>query len=294
MKKKEFTAIPIRSLEKSPLFGQSPSNFGIDILAPEPNQNQLIVPPHRHDYYHIMLVKKGIGKHTIDFKRYPIHSSTMFFISPGQVHSLELDEAAEGYVISFNSSFYHINENFQKLLDYPFFHSLNNSPFINLNTEKEKIIALWDELYEEYQAQRKNKEKLLRALLDVLLIRASRVYHSPKDDTKPIYMTYQLRKLETLIDQHFKEHRLLNDYAELMYISPRQLNSICKKGLNKTVVNLLHERLLIEAKRLLLFTNNSIHEIAYELGFADTSYFMRFFKKHTSSTADAYRNQDQF
>lgn len=294
MKKKEFTAIPIRSIEKSNVFGQSLSNFGINILTLEPHQNQLIVPPHRHDYYHIMLVKKGIGEHTIDFKTYAIHSSTMFFISPGQVHSLELDKDAEGYVISFNASFYHINENFQKLLDYPFFHSLSNSPIIHLNAEKEKIISLWDELYEEYQAQRKNKEKLLRALLDVLLIRASSIYQNPKGDNKPVYITYQLRKLETLIDQHFKEHRLLNDYAKLMHISPRQLNSICKKGLNKTVVNLLHERLLIEAKRLLLFTNNSIHEIAYELGFADTSYFMRFFKKQTSSTADAYRNQNQF
>ena len=68
---------------------------------------------------------------------------------------------------------------------------------------------------------------------------------------------------------------------------------MCKKGINKTVLNLIHERILIEAKRLLLFTTNTITEIAYELGFTDTSYFMRFFKKHTSLTADAYRNHNK-
>ena len=64
-----------------------------------------------------------------------------------------------------------------------------------------------------------------------------------------------------------------------MFISAKHLNNLCKKGLNKTVTNLIHERIMIEAKRLLLFTDNSISEIAFELGFTDKSYFMRFLKK---------------
>ena len=84
---------------------------------------------------------------------------------------------------------------------------------------------------------------------------------------------------------------MLSDYADLMFISPKHLNSLCKKGLNKTVTNLIHERNLIEAKRLLLFTDNSVAEIAFELGFADKSYFMKFFKKHTKLTADMFRKQ---
>ena len=81
----------------------------------------------------------------------------------------------------------------------------------------------------------------------------------------------------------------MDDYSQLMYLSLKHLNNISKKGLNKTITNLIHEKLLLEAKHLLLFTENSISEIAYELGFKDGFYFMRFFKKNISVTADEYR-----
>ncbi|KAB1154189.1 MULTISPECIES: helix-turn-helix domain-containing protein [Tenacibaculum] len=292
MRKKEFTDLPIRSFEDNAFTPKQVSKFEIDRMTGENNGNQIIVEPHRHDYYHIMFIKKGIGKHSIDFKTYDIKPNMMFFVSPGQVHSIETSIDTEGYVISFDSGFYHLGDSFQKLLDFPFFHSISNSPIINIDKENTKIQAAWDELYEEYNASTNDKNNILRALFEILLIRSSRIYDSPTESEKPAYLTYQLRKLETLIDRHFKELRLLNDYADLMHISPRHLNNLCKKGLNKTVMNLIHERTLTEAKRLLLFTNNSISEIAYELGFTDTSYFMRFFKKHTSLTADTYRNQN--
>ncbi|OIQ18126.1 MAG: hypothetical protein BM557_07900 [Flavobacterium sp. MedPE-SWcel] len=290
MRKKEFIDLPIKSIDN--ILNKDISKFEIEQLTGDNNGEQIIVEPHRHDFYHIMYIKNGIGKHSIDFKTYDIEPNMMFFVSPGQVHSLETSIDTEGYVISFDSGFYHLSDNFQKLLDYPFFHSISNLPVIHLNEINNKIQPVWDELYEEYNSKTTDKNNMLRALFEVLLIRASRAYEKPIESVKPAYLTYQLRKLETLIDVHFKEYKLLNDYADLMHISPRHLNSLCKKALNKTVMSLIHERTLTEAKRLLLFTKNSVTEIAIELGFTDTSYFMRFFKKHTSLTADTYRNQN--
>ena len=292
MRKKEFEKLPIRSIENI-INNTEVSKFEIGKLEAEKNEGKIIVESHRHDYYHIMYIKNGVGKHSIDFKTFEIKPNMMFFVSPGQVHSLEISSEAEGYVISFDSGFYHLSDNFQKLLDYPFFHSISNTPLINLNNENNKIQLAWDELFEEYNSKSNDKNNILRALFEILLIRASREYEKPIETEKPAYITYQLRKLETLIDNHFKEYKSLNDYADLMHISPRHLNSLCKKALNKTVMNLIHERTLTEAKRLLLFTQNSVTEIAYELGFSDTSYFMRFFKKHTSLTADTFRNQNK-
>lgn len=290
MKKKEFENLPIRSFENI-LPKQEVSKFEIGLLEIEKKNDKIIVEPHRHDYYHIMYVKNGVGEHIIDFKTYEIIPNSIFFVSPGQVHSLEINSDAEGYVISFNSDFYLLNDSLEKLLDFPFFHSLSNVPVVYLPENSTKVQDVWEELYEEYTTDSKDKNNILRALLEVLLIRTSRMYIQPlKDKEEPTYLTYQLRKLETLIDTHYKEYRVLSDYASLMHVSPVHLNSLCKKGLNKTVKNLIHERLLIEAKRLLLFTNNSISEIAFELGFTDKSYFMRFFKKQTSYTADSYRN----
>jgi len=288
VKKREFVNVPIRSIQNIQNSAGT-SMFQISTIKEEKSNKKLRVEAHRHDFYHIMFIKEGIGVNTIDFKSYEVKPNSIFFISPGQVHALEISADVEGYVISFNSDFYLLTDSLQKLLDFPFFHSMNNTPVVYIEETDVAIKHTWEEIYDEYQTDQTNKSTILRALLEVLLIRVSRMYAQPLKEEEPAYLTYQLRKLETLIDTHFKELRVLNEYAELMHISPKHLNSLCKKGLNKTVTNLIHERTLIEAKRLLLFTNNSIAEIAHELGFTDKSYFMRFFKKHMNLTAQNYR-----
>lgn len=278
--------LPIRSLDKAL------KKFEIEILKSVKAGEGIHVEAHRHDYYHILYVKKGFGEHWIDFKKYEIIPNSIFFVSPGQVHSLKIDEHIEAYVITFNSHFYLLNDSIQKLMDYPFFHSINNEPVIYLPESMANIQFVLDELYKEDRSTEKGKNTILRAFLEVILVRISRLYKQHEINNAPSHLSFQLRNLEALIDTHFRDLKLLNDYADLMHISPKHLNGLCKRGLNKTVTNLIHERTLIEVKRLLLFTDQSISEIAFELGFADKSYFMRFFKKHTSLTADAFRKQN--
>ncbi|TKG94010.1 helix-turn-helix domain-containing protein [Puteibacter caeruleilacunae] len=292
MSKREVENLPIRNLDNS-LNEKVLSKFEMVWLLPEADEQAVNIEAHRHDYYHIMYIKKGRGVHSIDFKTYEIKPDSIFFVSPGQVHALNVEEPLEAYIISFNSDFYLLNNSVQKLMEFPFFHSLCNDPVIYLEESNDKIQNVLKDMFDEFQISEKGKENILRALMEVFLIRASRLYKQFVIEEAPTHLTFQLRKLEALIDTHFKEFKLLNDYADMMYISPKHLNSLCKKGLNKTVTNLIHERTLTEAKRLLLFTDNTISEIAFELGFADKSYFMRFFKKHTKLTADAYRNENK-
>lgn len=290
MKAKNIENVPIRSFEGE--FDSSlSSRFAIDFLKEDKEGEGITVEAHRHDYYHIMYFENGTGQHVIDFKTFEVKPYSIFFISPGQVHALEVDKDVEGYVISFNSDFFLMNDSVQKLMDYPFFHSLSNDPVIYLSNSNEKIQYLLKDMYGEFFSDERGKDKLLKSLMEILLIRSSRIYEQAEIQGAPMHLTYQLRKLEALVDTHFKEYKMLNDYANLMHISPQHLNSLCKKGINKTVTNLVHERTLTEAKRILLFTDNSITDIADELGFTDKSYFMRFFKKNTGITADSYRKQ---
>ncbi|NOU59523.1 AraC family transcriptional regulator [Marinifilum caeruleilacunae] len=281
--------LPVRTLGNS-RDGKPMSRFEMELLSS--NKDGVKVEAHRHDYYHILFVKNGTGRHNIDFKTYDIRPNSIFFISPGQVHSIQLNHSAEAYVLTFTSDFILLDSNIQRLLDYPFFHSISNRPYVYVEGSNHKIQQTLDEMYVESKMEKKGRDKILRALLEVLLIRVRRIYEPALKLEAPNHLSYQLRKLEALIDKHYKEYKQLTEYADLMHISAKHLNSLCKKGLNKTVLNLIHERTLIEAKRLLLFTNNTISEIAYELGFADKSYFMRFFKKHTSLTADAFRKKN--
>ena len=293
-KSKPFENVPIKRIEAN-VNSEIKSSFEISKLKEEDDNNvEFVIEPHRHDFYHMMFINKGEGKHHIDFKTYDIKPKSIFFVSPGQVHALEASSDVEGYVISFNVDFYYLNNTIQTRSDFPFYHTLNNAPVVYLSQDNVKIKENWDELYTEYNSPDSGSDKMISALFEVLLMRILRVYlEQPLQNNQTVYLTERLRQLETLIDIHFKEYKLVNDYAELMHTSPKHLNSLCKETLNKTVTNLIHERLLIEAKRLLLFTTNSITEIGYELGFTDKSYFMRFFKRHVGLTAETYRKQNK-
>ena len=236
-----------------------------------------------------MYVKQGKGENVIDFETYEVKPNTIFFISPGQIHSIKMSTDTAGYVFSFEADFYLLNDSLQKLLDYPFFHSINNLPVCYLPSSNKEIESLCVEMFKEFKNNEKDKNKMLRAMLEVFLIKASRLYDQKGKEDKPINLTYQLRKLESLIEANFKTLKSVKDYANLMHVSSKHLNSLCKRGLGKTVTNLVHQRILIEARRLLLFTDNTITEIAYELGFSDKSYFIRFFKKNMFVTPDVYR-----
>lgn len=292
MKSEVEEIIPVHKMYDC--FNESePFDFGIKKLE-EINPGQKIIKlPHRHDFYYVLFVKQGHGSHMIDFKQYDVKPCSIFFISPGQVHALELSEEVEGYAIFFKPSFYLMDGNPKKILDFPFFHSMSNEPTLFMDCIVPIISQNLEEIYNEFHTFDIGRNNVIRALIDVLLVRLSRKYPRPQLNDFPVRLTYQIRELEALVDHHFKEYRTLDDYADKMNISPKHLNNICKKALDKTVINLIHERTIIEAKRLLLFTDFTVSQIAYELGYYDKSYFMRFFKKNTNLTPETYRQSNR-
>ncbi|MCT4614945.1 MAG: AraC family transcriptional regulator [Marinifilaceae bacterium] len=291
-KKSELKQLPIRSFDYNKTSMQN-INFEISELESRDSDSEYWVEAHRHDYYHILYVVKGSGEHRIDFKTYKIEDHSLFFISPGQVHSMKINAIYKAYVITFDHGFYYLNNQIQHLIDYPFFYSLSSSPSLYLKEKNSFFEYNFSELCLEYQTYKTSNPKLLRALLELILCRALKYCKSDvliEDDES---VSYQVKNLEILIETHYKEFKLLSDYANMLFVSAKHLNTLCKKTLNKTVTNLIHERLILEAKRLLLFTNSTVAEIAYELGFKEKSYFMRFFKNWVGCTADNYRKKNK-
>jgi hypothetical protein len=135
--------------------------------------------PHRHDFYQILYVTHGTGSHTIDFVTYPINAPCVFFLSPGQVHEWQMSDDISGYLLSFNNGLFNtLFCNGFNLYNYPFFHSLNNSPLLPIDdSHLSALTALFLEMMDEQKRNERYRAEMLIYLLNNLLVRFSRLYY---------------------------------------------------------------------------------------------------------------------
>lgn len=139
--------------------------------------------------------------------------------------------------------------------------------------------------------KRPQRYAIVRALLEILLLQFTRFYEeNPQSELHgTFYKNEVVRNFDKLIDENFREVKTVQEYSERLSLTPKNLNKICKEVLGKSASELIHERVLLEAKRLLLYAGCSMQEIVNELHFNDTSYFVKYFKKYTGHTPERFR-----
>lgn len=244
--------------------------------------------PHRHHFYTFILITGGSGSHEIDFERYELKPNRLFLIAPDQVHAWNDLNRVKGFVVLFNDSFIALAKGRKLMSAWPLFRT-NLPSYKDLSNEEQNG---WVEELELMEKEIDNPDAFSRDSLfysiGKLLIRTSRLYQNQtliKDETKDFLFSFQ-----ELIEKHFNELRAPKEYAAFLNITPNHLNSLSKKKSGKTAGELIRQRVLLEAKRLLAHTDLSVAEIAYKLNFEDNSYFGRYFKKYTGLTPETFRN----
>jgi AraC-like DNA-binding protein len=247
--------------------------------------------PHAHDCYLILIVTRGGGSHTVDGENFRVEPNTIFLLSPGQVHSFEFTKDIAGFVVYFTLDFYlHYarERHFDKI---PFFRSMHPQTVAKANADLIKsIVVILEEMLNEVTRNMKAREEALRNLLDILLIRINRVWAHDQIIPGKVSSVVQFRKLVHLIEKHYKKIKTAGEYARLMNLSPNHLNTLCKQSVKRTVTEMIHERIIREAKRQLAYTDWGVKKIADDIGFKDSSYFLRLFKKKTGMTPDRFRS----
>ncbi len=269
---------------------ESKNDFDIKVLEKLVDDFQFTSLPHRHDFYNILFIEEGMGTHTIDFVSYDVKPCSIFFLTPGQVHSWNLSGNIKGFTVFFTPEFYLMDSTEKKLVDIPFFHSLSNHPYLYLDCMKdESIRQAIHEIFIENEKKENGSDVIIRAYLDIIITKLARYYKQSWINQQTSNLTYQIRELESIVEKYYKQCKLPREFADKMNLSPKHLNEICKKGLNKTVGDLIQERIILEVRRLLAYSHKNISEIADELNFSDASYFVRYFKKHTGLTPEQFR-----
>lgn len=248
--------------------------------------------PHRHSFYHMVLFTSGKGVHTIDFDRFEIRPFQVYCMIPGQVHSWHFTAPVDGYVVNFPDHFFRdFLYNPYYLERFPFFSGISAEGVFQLPASlQKKVPALFEELTGSALDATVPPDMNRVLLLRILLLMSNEIAGHPAKAV-PEQKKMILHNLRRLIDMHYKSIRLPKAYADLLYITPNHLNALCKDLLGQTAGELIRNRVLLEAKRLLINANKTIAEIAYELDFQDNSYFNRFFKKYEGVTPDTFRKQ---
>lgn len=251
---------------------------------------------HIHSFYQIIWFRKGTGVHYVDFKEYPVADNTMFFISPGQIHYFETGRQVEGVVIHFNESFLSDEGSSENVfLKYNVFNAFDASPYYLIRRENAgKLALLVNEMEEEICNEGLFAHSdLLKYLIKMLLIYVQRT--GERGHGLPLCINNTANRtfvrFRQSLEHHYRSMHTVKEYAAHLNVSTKMLTNCVYESSHSTPLALINDRIVLEAKRQLLHSSLKVKEIAFQLGFEDPSYFIKFFKRYVGCLPAEFREQ---
>jgi AraC family transcriptional activator of pobA len=250
----------------------------------------------RNNYYSLIWLTKGKGKVKADFSEYEFKPNSLFAFSPYQPFMLSATENLAGIALQFHPDFFCIHRHQTEVAcNGVLFNNIYQPPFITIDDKSSSAFKmLLEQIKDEMQNHALAQYELLISYLKIFLITASRLKTEQEPEALKavagLKEPFILQNLKDAIEKDFKTKHTASDYAKSLNISVKALAKITKTHFNKTLTDLISERIIIEAKRELYLTNKAIKEIAYELGYQDEYYFSRFFKTNVDISPQLYRD----
>jgi AraC family transcriptional regulator, transcriptional activator of pobA len=263
---------------------------GIFEECPKQRPNRLLI--HRHDYFELFFVE-GKGEHFNDFQVYSIVTPSIVCVSPGQVHFWKNAESLRGHMICFTQEFAEKDSSADySLVQHRFWFPAENPPIIRVSKEQAReTVSLIEEIQREFNGRVEGSDRIIHLLLQLLLLKMNRFYLPANTNSSSRREAELVRRFLVNLQQNFHGATSVSSHAALLGVSPETLSETVKRETGKTPGTLIRERILLEAKRLLLHTSLSVAEIAYKLTFNDPSYFNRFFRRLAGKTPMDFRKQ---
>ncbi len=245
------------------------------------------------EYYKVFWIADGGGTYQIDFNEFEIKDSGIFCLSPGQIFSVQSEKAKKAYQITFNKDFYCVETHGKEIAcNGVLFNNVHRASVVSVESVDQGAFQnLIDQMIQELKAKGNAHKDMLETYLRMFLIKTLRLVDTQRPDQEVANSNLDktAETFITLVEKHFREEHTVTGYAEKLFISPKSLSKRLNTQGYATPLKIIKDRLILEAKRQLKFTNKTVKEIAFELGFDDPAYFSRLFSKGTGSSPSQYR-----
>jgi len=251
---------------------------------------------HTHDFYSLLVFTKGNGSVRVNNNSYQVKNGSICLVSPCQIHSFEGAAKMEGSVIFFHQDYYVEEFSFLRLLNLfscttRLTGEICNPVFSPVENDFVRLYSIVNNIESEYDnfTLTNNSATIIRSLLNIMLLRLTELSNL-RSESKTDSDTVLVQELSRLVDAYFIKEHNVNFYTSAFNISEKHLNDICNKHFNCGLKKILKDRLMQEARKLILSTELSVSEISYKLNFEDNSYFNKVFKQETGLTPKKFRD----
>lgn len=244
---------------------------------------------HRHNFFEILIIENKSTNHNIDFKTYTVARDEILIIPKNSVHKTTEKDNYKGKWILFTDTFFNLQQSktisllsiFNPIIDNKL---LKISNYVETNKYIELIKIEYSKVIIDYD--------ILQNLVFTFLLKLEKIAQTQYKTNIVVAEQDIYYQFVNLLENKFNSEHKVSYYTRMLNATPKKINSILLKTNEKTISELIIERIILEAKRLLVYSNKSIKEIAYELGFEDNYYFSRTFKIQTSLSPELFRNSN--
>ena len=258
------------------------------------DHSDTLTTPHRTGFYHILWFQKGNPTHLVDFNPVKIKPNTILFLNKDTVQRFDKNGGFDGKAILFTDNFFCKTETDTKYLRSSI---LFNDLFSVSQIQLSKTVSLFADLFKLMEKELKNEKDIsqsdiLKNLLHNFLLLSER--ERRKQDFTEIKKGADLDYVmlfKDLLETNYRKLKQVSNYAKKISVTEKRLNQATSKVLDKSPKQMIDERVMLEAKRLLVHTNESVKEIGFELGFDEPTNFIKYFRKHSQSTPVEFREQ---
>jgi AraC-like DNA-binding protein len=287
-----ITRIPVYEISDYNLKGGVPLLITTDELFNDVKED--ITIPHRVGFYQVLFIENGNGSYFIDGKEFEYQPKSIITISKGQVRNYKNSPCLNGLALIFTDEYFYKDSqdiewiNKLKLFDHTSSvssTSFDEDEFNNLLTH---IHFMRSEILSEDGTIR---DEIIYHLIKIILLYSERkINKENSEETIDIKGIEYLTKFKGMLEENYRTCRTVKQYADMICITPKKLNQITNTYWGKSAKRIIEERVILEIKRLLTYTDNTTKEVGYSFGFNDPTNFNRFFKKFANTTPSGYRD----